>query len=358
MKRVLILTLIMSLCLTTLVFAGTGKIDVDVQETQDSAVISNEGGGYLIDEMIAAGYGSYTLYQALLLLAEDADGTLSQSFINTVANAPAASEVFLATLDNYASISGGVVIAADGTVHYTDIRGADYNGQTGYDTYSTDSEAGVGRELFTYATSPNYYIDASSTTDSYGGGIVTWTTQYKAFAIGWSSPIVLDLNGDGKLEASSGTWLPHNGFIEGSKVAMFDMNADGFQDIVEWVGVNDGLLLMPGETINDLDGSKLFGNTDGYKHGYEKLSQYDLNNDSLLTGDELAGMKVWIDENGDAIATSGEVKTLEKLGITELSTGHNNYSSSFVQDGQRKYTWDWWPTYMDVQKVAVPVENK
>lgn len=357
MKKILALTLMMIFCLTSLVFAGTGKIDIDVQETHEATVISNEGGGYLVDEMIAAGYGSYNLYQALLLLANDADGVIPQSFINSVANSPAASEVFLATLDNYAAISGGIVIGEDGSIAYTNIRGADYNEQPGYTTYTTDSEAGVGRELFTYASSPNYYIDASSTTDSYGGGIVTWTTQYKAFAIGWSSPIVLDLNGDGKLEASKGHWLPHNGFIEGSKVAMFDMNADGFQDLVEWVGPNDGLLLMPGETIKDLDGSKLFGNTDGYKHGYEKLAEYDLNNDGILNGNELGGMKVWIDANGDAIATSNEVKTLDKLGITELSTGHNNYSSSFVQNGQRKYTWDWWPTYMDVQKVAVPVEN-
>lgn len=351
MKKIL-LTAMMVLLVSSLALAGSGKIDLQLTEDATTFVLSNESGGYLIDELIAAGYGNGSLYDALIALEPASGGVISQAFLDTLSNCPAGSEIFTAQLSNYAGIGNAVGINTDGTLKILDIKGRDYYGKTGYATYP-EQQSGVGRELFTYATSSQYYIDAGSSATSYGSGLVTKTTNYKAFAIGWSSPIVLDLNGDGKLDASGGQWMPHNGFVEGAKVVMFDINSDGFEDVVEWVSPNDGILLMPGETAN-LDGTSLFGNTDGYKDGYEKLASFDKNNDGKLTGSELTGMNVWIDENSDGKATAKEIKTLAALKITELAVTHKTYVSSFVQNGQRKYSWDWWPTAMSVEKVAVP----
>jgi len=214
----------------------------------------------------------------------------------------------------------------------------------------------VGRGLFTYSNNPQTPLTSWDKTSSYGGGVFSVTTTYNAFAIGWSSPIVLDLSGTGKLDASGGKWLPHNGFVKGAKTAMFDIDGTGFESLVEWVGPQAGILLMPGET-KDITGTSLFGNTAGYKDGYEKLASFDKNKDGKLTGDELKGFNVWVDANGDAKAAQSEIKSLQSLGITEISVTNKNYQSSFVQNGQQRYSWDWWPTYMAVEKtkVAVPV---
>jgi hypothetical protein len=350
MKKIL-LTVMMVILVSSLALAGTGKIDLNIEKNADTFMLSNESGGYLITELIAAGYGNSSLYDVLVHLAPTSGGVISDAFLATLAACPAGSDVFTAALSNFASETNNPIgIASDGSLIVAAIYGRDYYQRTGYLT-NTGNQIGIGRELFTYATDPSYYIDAGSNTN-YNGPVST-TTYYKAFAIGWSSPIVLDLNGDGKLDASGGQWMPHAGFVEGSKVVFFDINSDGFEDIVEWVSPNDGILLMPGETAN-LDGKSLFGNTDGYKDGYEKLASFDKNNDGKLTGSELTGMNVWIDENGDGKANAKEIKTLASLKITEIAVTHKTYVSSFIQNGQRKYSWDWWPTAMSVEKVAVP----
>jgi len=286
MKKTLLLTLIMVFALSAFAWAGAGKIDLNLTKDATTFVLTNESGGYLLEELIDAGYGSCTLYETLKAMQATSGGVISDAFLATLAACPAGSEIFTASLSSMvANGTYPIGINSDGTLLIANVNGRDYYQKTGYETY-TDNQAGVGRELFTYATSPDYYISVGSTETSYGGGIVTSTTSYKAFAIGWSSPIVLDLNGDGKLDASGGKWMPHEGFAKGAKVAMFDINGDGFEDIVEWVSPNDGILLMPGETAN-LNGNSLFGDNSGYKDGYEKLASFDTNKDGKLTGDEL-----------------------------------------------------------------------
>jgi hypothetical protein len=99
----------------------------------------------------------------------------------------------------------------------------------------------------------------------------------------YTSPLVLDMDGDGKLEASKGQWLPHR--YAGGKIVEFDMDGDGFLDLSEWVGANDGLLLQYNE--GEVSANNLFGNAGGFWHGFEKLSLLDKNDDKKLTDDEL-----------------------------------------------------------------------
>ena len=44
--------------------------------------------------------------------------------------------------------------------------------------------------------------------------------------------------------------------------------------------------------------------------------------------------------------------TCRELGISRIDTAHSEYRSSFVQNGEEKSTWDWWPSY---RKVTVGV---
>jgi len=337
----------MILALTTLAFAAGSKININVN--QDTFVISNEAAGYLINELVKAGYGNDNLYEALLALKADTNGAidslLTPAFLSALQNCPASSEIFTTKLRDVTSNGISVSISTDGTARYDDIEGRTYYGT--YPTIGTDI-SGVGRGLFTHSTDSQAPLNAKVI----DGPLAGMTTTYNAFAVGWSSPIVLDLSGTGKLDASGGKWLPHAGFVSGAKVALFDITGTGFESLVEWVGPNAGILLMPGETTN-INGNSLFGDTNGYKDGYEKLATFDKNHDGKLTADELKGFNVWVDANGDGKATTSEIKSAQSLNITEIAVTQKNFQSSFVQDGKSKYTWDWFPTYIAVEKVKV-----
>ena len=95
-----------------------------------------------------------------------------------------------------------------------------------------------------------------------------------------SSPIILDLDGDGVETVG----------VEEDGSVFFDFNGDGRQSLTGWVGKDDGLLVFDrnGDGIIN-DGSELFGNnTARYNglgkciHGFEALAQEDSNGDGLV----------------------------------------------------------------------------
>lgn len=164
----------------------------------------------------------------------------------------------------------------------------------------------------------------------------------------FTSPIVLDMNGDGKLEASSGHWLPHT--YKNGKVVEFDIDGDGFMELTEWVGANDGILLVHKEG-EEISANNLFGTAGGFNHGYEKLSLLDADNDGKLSGDELATLSVWQDKNTDGKVDASEIASVQSLGITSISLKHDaQLVSSFEQNGVTKKVWDWYPTVFRVKR--------
>ena len=186
-----------------------------------------------------------------------------------------------------------------------------------------------------------FHYDAINKRDyKYVGGVVSVSKTV--------TPVVLDLDGDGKIEASNGQYLSHNTFSD--NVALFDFYNNGFPVIMEWVGANDGLLCRP-NADGSVNGSNLFGVTNGFENGYEEMASLDANNDGQLSGTELQGLKVWTDVNGDAIAQANELKSLDELGITSIKVSHNNYSSTFVRNGQTFKSFDWWPNAKEFRMV-------
>jgi len=165
-------------------------------------------------------------------------------------------------------------------------------------------------------------------------------------------PLIFDLDGSGKPDVFKGEWRYHlnqPGFENAPKV-YFDINSDGKKELTEWFGPNDGILIAdPDEEIatgkREATGKDFFGDPYGSADAYVKLQGMDKNNDKKLSGDELKDLRVWQDLNQNAIVDAGELKTLKDLGITEISTQHENYESTYLQNGQVKSTWSWWPTF-------------
>lgn len=134
-----------------------------------------------------------------------------------------------------------------------------------------------------------------------------------------SSPIVLDLNGDGVLSTTN---------ILSSRV-YFDVDANGRAERTAWVSAQDGLL------VRDLNldgritsGMELFGtgtrSASGgtTPNGFVALSWLDGNGDNKIDAGDAAWreLQVWKDLNQNGYSDSNELFTLGALGIASIST--------------------------------------
>ncbi len=197
------------------------------------------------------------------------------------------------------------------------------------------------------------------------------------------SPIVLDLNHDGRIgvtgRSTAAVRNQQNGFVRQGSV-LFDLRATGRKDRYEWLkGDGDGFLVYNrgGEVDKavaageDIDGHSLFGNVIGYDHGFQKLAlltggvttasgKLDGVPSQVLakavgrtaaSGKDLDKLRIWQDTNRDARVQAGELKTLGALGITEVGLqpefkkngqGETVIVSYFVQNGKRFMTEDVW----------------
>lgn len=180
------------------------------------------------------------------------------------------------------------------------------------------------------------------------------TTTYTVSGELYSSPIVLDLSGSGKIGASDGHWMPHPKAFYTKNRVMFDFFGNGFPVAMEWVGQNDGLLVRP-KADGKVDGTCLFGSANGYTNGYEQMATLDVNLDGHVSGKELAGLSVWQDKNSDGKCDAGELQTVQQLGITDFNLKHTQYKSSFTMKGKTQAMFDWWPTMFEIKKNKQPV---
>ncbi len=237
------------------------------------------------------------------------------------------------------------------------------NGQTSYfDSYGYNLGNGAGNSSYYDATltdssnrvnSYNLNFYAGRNTAATGNSELQIQTStgnlYTIYAYDTSTPIALDMDGDGKLATFNGDWLPHD-YNEKASFIDFDLNGDGFDEAIEWIGPNDGLLLqyVPGEKVT---GNHLFGFAKGYRDGFEQLATLDANGDGKLMGEELSTLSVWQDRNSNAKADAGEVVSVKDLKITEIGVRHSNMISYFVQNGRNQMMWDWHPVMFMVKKM-------
>ncbi len=199
--------------------------------------------------------------------------------------------------------------------------------------------------VVTTTTTNNTYNTTTNTT------INTTTHSYSMNIPVEVTPIVLDLDGDGKIDASKGNYLPHQADFSENTV-LFDFYGDGFPVACEWVSANDGLLCRP-ETDGTVKGINLFGSANGYDNGYDEMSVLDTDKSGSLEGSELEGLMVWTDTNKNGVADKGELNSLESLGITSIGVNHDNFVGSFVRNGQSFKSFDWHPSMANLHKAIV-----
>lgn len=156
-------------------------------------------------------------------------------------------------------------------------------------------------------------------------GIVAYQAYFLRHAYA-DCPIVIDLDGDGviKVTGDSTSWLKPLGAMGPS--IYFDLDNDGFAiaEQIEWLAPEnaDGLLIddRDGLARYGVTGARLMGNEGSrYAHGFDKLGQlFDANQDRKISGAELDGLKLWIDD-GDGRIADNEIFTLQQFGIVALS---------------------------------------
>jgi len=131
-------------------------------------------------------------------------------------------------------------------------------------------------------------------------------------------PLVLDLDGDG---------IETVGIRPGAAV-LFDHDGDGIKTGSGWVKADDGILVLDLDGNGQIEtGRELFGDRTlvqgaGQRsaNGLAALAQYDTNADARIdSADAIYGqLQVWQDLNQDGISQSGELHTLNQLGIASL----------------------------------------
>jgi len=144
--------------------------------------------------------------------------------------------------------------------------------------------------------------------------------------------------------------------LEDLKAAVaFDADGSGLKKKWSWITTDAAWLVFDPKASGKIDsGLQLFGSVTFWmfwSDGYSALRALDDNRDGQLTGDELKGLALWHDANGNGVSDPGEVKPLGDYGVVSVScksdvlTGHPDriqHSSAGVtfKGGKTRPTFD------------------
>jgi hypothetical protein len=133
----------------------------------------------------------------------------------------------------------------------------------------------------------------------------------------------------------------------------FDLDGTGRGQAWPWVKPGTAILVWdPKGTGRIESGRQLFGSVTWWifwRDGYAALDALDDDRDGWLSGDELKGLAVWTDRNGNGVSDAGEVMSLESAGVEGISTRRTdtdglspmNRMGIRMKDGRVVGSWDW-----------------
>ena len=131
-------------------------------------------------------------------------------------------------------------------------------------------------------------------------------------SVGITSPIILDLAGDGIQTLSAD-----------QSDALFDLDGDGLADDTSWIGTNDAFLYLDRDgngTMSGVEEISFIGDVPNAATDLDGLAAFDSNSDGILdaSDDRFADFGVWQDADGDGAVDEGETVGLEQVGIASI----------------------------------------
>nr|WP_245210927.1 FG-GAP-like repeat-containing protein [Prochlorococcus marinus] len=197
--------------------------------------------------------------------------------------------------------------------------------------------------------SASFNDDTIAWYENNGAADPAWTaTDIATSADGARAVTIADIDGDGDLDIISASanddtiaWYENNcdgndplifdldndgiELISTKEKVLFDVDVDGDLEITGWTAPDDGLLVMDINNdgfINDM--SEVFSehfNSGAFISSLDSLNSIDSNNDDLINyQDELfEQVMIWQDLNSNGISNSGELSTLNEVGIESIS---------------------------------------
>jgi len=143
-------------------------------------------------------------------------------------------------------------------------------------------------------------------------------------------PLALDLNGNG---------FETTGIHKG---VLFDIDGDGVKERTSFISGGDAFLAYDqnGNGVID-DGKELFGDSNGYEHGFSELSTYDDDNDGKIDSSDAIYSKLKLlslDEDGQQ-----QLNSLSQMHIKSINLNYSNRNEvinqydSIAQVGQFEY---------------------
>jgi hypothetical protein len=138
----------------------------------------------------------------------------------------------------------------------------------------------------------------------------------------YQSPLVLDMNGDGKLSLTD-VW-------DAKKPIYFDMAMEGRRYPSGWVAPEDAFLAIDRNSNGVIDNAaELFGEyTDSavygpktFKDGFAALKAFDSNKDGRVDAKDrdFSKLTVWSDRNQNGKTDKGELRSLKAAGVRSIS---------------------------------------
>ena len=203
------------------------------------------------------------------------------------------------------------------------------------------------------AKSRNIYahIPLNGATASVSSGYSGSSTSDQIYNYILTSPLVFDLDGDGKTSTSKTT-------------RQFDIDNDGQLDTISEVGSKDGLLVMDADGDGKVgeNATEVFGNHTAngkFANGFEALkaiAQKELGEAAVADGKlDASEIKALESKVKLSMQVNGQEKSLSKLGITNIDLDYNaqhigvdengntqGESSAFTQKGKDKTIVDVW----------------
>ena len=166
----------------------------------------------------------------------------------------------------------------------------------------------------------------------YGRNLADWLWDFQFFNPGryfgntsvtiTDGPLLFDLNDNGVLLDRSDA-VRH----------IFDLDGDGFDDNLTWMEAGDGMLVYDHDSDGQItDASEFVFSTyvTGAASDLAGLRYFDSNTDDFLSAADAdwALFKVWADGNQNGVVDSGELVTLDSLGVTSIALSHTSLGSS------------------------------